>query len=326
MIRAIKKPLVLLLMLLLFLPVLSLSGCQKTSNQPSPKKKPAALAPEVKKIKSEPTISLYRSATGEKQQIKMEDYIKGVVAAEIGPKFPMEALKAQAIVARTMTLALINYESGSRAKHGTDASDNHTEFQAYDEKKVTDKISQAVDATRGEILTYNGKFVYGEFHSVSNGKTADINESFPKLKNKVGTYIKPVTTKGIKYAPDKYRNWTVKIPRSEIKSIMGPKAGSLDDIRISKKGPSGRALAITAGTASIAGVDLRQRVGFDRLYSTGLSSVKAQGDNIIFKGSGWGHGAGMEQWGAYAMAKEGKTARQIVEHYYPTSNWTKLYK
>lgn len=328
MIKVYKKPLALMLMLI-YLAIPGLSGCQNTSQKPGPEapaKKPAALAPEVKKINSEPTISLYRNATGEKQYIKMEDYIKGVVAAEIGPKFPMEALKAQAIVARTMTLALINYESGSRGKHGTDASDNHTEFQAYDEKKITDKISQAVDATRGEILTYNGKFVYGEFHSVSNGKTADINESFPKLRSKVGTYIRPVASNGIKYAPAKYRNWTVKVPRSEIKSIMGSKAGSLDDIRISKKGPSGRALTITAGSASIAAVDLRQRVGFDRLYSTGLSSVKAQGNNIVFKGSGWGHGAGMEQWGAYAMAKEGKTARQIVEHYYPTATWTKLYK
>lgn len=329
MIKVTKNPFGFLLISLLILAVLSITGCQTTTKKPlpeTPAKKPVTLAPEVSKIKSEPTISLYRSATGQKQQLKMEDYIKGVVAAEIGPKFPMEALKAQAIVARTMTLALINYESGTRGKHGTDASDDHTEFQAYDEKKITENISKAVEATRGEILTYNGKFVYGEFHSVSKDKTASIEESFPKLKNKVGTYIKPVATNGMKYAPAKYHNWTVKVPRSEIKSIMGPKAGSLDDIKISKRGPSGRALTITAGSASIAGVDLRQKVGFDRLYSTALSSITAQGNYIVFKGSGWGHGAGMEQWGAYAMAKEGKKARQIVEHYYPTAMWTKLYK
>lgn len=325
-----KQPLIFLLSLLLLLALLSMAGCQqqaaKKPVQPQPSKKPVALSSEVSKIKQEPTITLYRSATGQKQELKMEEYIKGVVAAEIGPKFPMEAMKAQAIVARTMTLALINYEHGTRGKHGTDASDDHTEFQAYDEKQITDSISKAVEATRGEILTYNGKFVYGEFHSVSKNKTASLEESFPKLKNKVGSYIVPVKTNGMKYAPAKYRNWTVKVPRSEIKNFMGSKAGNLDDIRVSKKGPSGRALKITAGSASIAGVDLRQKVGFDRLFSTYFTSIKAQGNYIVFKGSGWGHGAGMEQWGAYTMAKEGKKARQIVEHYYPNTTWTKLYK
>lgn len=324
-----RQPFIFLLILLLIFALLGMAGCQqqaaKNPIQPI-SKKPVALAPEVSKIKQEPTITLYRSATGQKQELKMEEYIKGVVAAEIGPKFPMEAMKAQAIVARTMTLALINYEHGTRGKHGTDASDDHTEFQAYDEKKITDSISKAVEATRGEILTYNGKFVYAEFHSVSKNKTASIEESFPKLKNKVGSYIVPVTTNGMKYAPAKYRNWQVKVPRSEIKNILGPKAGNLDDIRVSQKGPSGRALKITAGSASIAGVDLRQQVGFDRLFSANFSSIKVEGNNIVFNGSGWGHGAGMEQWGAFTMAKEGKNARQIVEHYYPTTTWTKLYK
>ncbi len=318
-----------LLGLTLLAALLIFTGCQqqaaKKPSQPI-NKKPVALAPEVSKIKQEPTITLYRSATGQKQEMKLEQYIKGVVAAEIGPKFPPEALKAQAIVARTMTLALINYENGTRGKHGTDASDNHTEFQAYDEKQITDRISQAVEATRGQILTYNGKFVYAQFHSVSKNKTASIEESFPKLKKKVGSYITPVKTNGMKYAPAKYRNWTVRVPRSEIMRIMGPKAGNLNDIRVSKKGPSGRALTVSAGSASIAGVDLRQRVGFDRLFSTYFTSIKVQGNDIVFKGSGWGHGAGMEQWGAYTMAKEGKKARQIVEYYFPDTTWTRLYK
>lgn len=324
------RPLLLITISLLLVAILLVfTGCQKQAAKKPVQpisKKPVTLAPEVSKIKQEPTITLYRSATGKKQQLKLEEYIKGVVAAEIGPKFPMEAMKAQAIVARTMTLALINYEHGTRGKYGTDASDNHTEFQAYDEKKITDSISKAVNATRGEILTYNGKFVYAEFHSVSKNKTASIEESFPKLKNKVGNYIVPVDTNGMKYAPAKYRNWTVKVPRSEIQKIMGAKAGNLNDIRVSKKGPSGRALTVTAGSASIAGVDLRQQVGFDRLFSTYFTSIKPQGNYIVFKGSGWGHGAGMEQWGAFTMAKEGKKARQIVEHYYPTATWTRLYK
>lgn len=317
------------LALLLILALLSsLAGCQKQSQKPIPapqSPQQTKLSGEVVKYKAEPTISLYRSATGEKQRLKMEQYLKGVVAAEIGDKYPMEALKAQAIVARTMTLALLEYENGTRGKHNTDASDDHTEFQAYDEKKITPNISKAVEETRGQVLTYNGKFVYGMFHSLSKNKTASVEEGFPKLTKKAAAYLVPVSTNGIKNAPAKYKNWTIKVPRWEIKNIMGPKAGSLDDIRISEKGPSGRALTITAGKASIAGVDLREKIGFDRLYSTALTSIKAEGNNIVFKGSGWGHGCGLEQWGAYTMAKEGKKARQIVEHYFPNTRWTKLY-
>lgn len=309
--------------LLLFLLILSTTSCAK---EPAPAPKPAKLEPEVKKYDKEPTITLYRSATGAREEIKLEEYLKGVVAAEIGEEFPMEALKAQAIVARTMTLAMIEYEGGTKKKHNTDASDNHTEFQAYDRERITDNIAKAVDETRGQVLTNNGKFVYALFHSASPNKTASIEEGFPNLAKKA-PYIVPVDTDGLKNAPTKYRNWTVKIPRWEIKRIMGSKAGSLDDIKIAKKGPSGRATKITAGEASISAVDLRQEVGFDRLYSTYFHSISPEGNYIVFKGSGWGHGCGMEQWGAYTMAKEkGLNAKQIVEHYYPKAKWTKLYE
>jgi stage II sporulation protein D len=328
-----SKTVMLLLVTLLF-SLLCIGGCQKAAQKPDPtpnqnvppSQAQVPLAPEVTKYKEEPTISLYRSATGIKEQLKLEDYIKGVIAAEIGPNFPMEALKAQAIVARTMTLALINYEHGTQGKHGTDASDDHTEFQAYDNKQISDNIAKAVDETRGQILTYNGKFVYAEFHSVSPYKTASIEEGFPKLKDKASAYIVPVDTNGLKNAPEKYRDWTVKVPRSTIKNIMGAKAGSLDDIKIDQKGPSGRALTVTAGSASIAGVDLRQKVGFDKLFSTYFTSIGVEGNNVVFKGQGWGHGCGMEQWGAFTMAQEGKVAQEIVEHYYPGTTWTQLYK
>jgi len=306
------------------------TGCNNAAKKPDltptpGQKAQVPLAPEVAKITAEPTITLYRSATGAKEQLKLEEYLKGVVAAEIGPKFPMEALKAQAIVARTMTLALINYEHGA-GKHGTDASDDHTEFQAYDNKQITPEIAKAVEETRGQILTYNGKFVYAEFHSASPDMTASIEEGFPKLADKASDYIVPVPTDGLKNAPEKYRDWTVKVPKSTIMKIMGSKAGSLSDIKVGKKGPSGRALTVTAGSASIAGVDLREKVGFDKLFSTYFTSITLEGNNVVFKGKGWGHGCGMEQWGAFTMAQEGKMAKEIVEHYYPGTMWTQLYK
>ncbi|MGI6434564.1 MAG: SpoIID/LytB domain-containing protein [Syntrophomonadaceae bacterium] len=310
--------------LLLISLILSVAGCQQAAKKPEVKT-PAQLAPEVQKYSVEPTLSLYRTNSGAVQQVKLEQYLKGVVAGEIGPKFPMEALKAQAIVARTMTLALLEYEGGTRGKHKTDVSDSHTEFQAYDEKAINDNISKAVEETRGQVLTNNGKFAYALFHSASNGKTASIEEGFPTLAEKA-PYLVPVSTNGITRAPEKYRAWTVKVPRSQIKQIMGEKAGNLDDISIAQTGPSGRVLTVKAGQATISGVDLRQKIGFDKLFSTQISSIKPEGNNIVFTGTGWGHGVGMDQWGANLMAEQGSTARQIVEHYYPQMNWTQLYQ
>lgn len=312
----------LVIFLLMTALLVGILGCQQAKKPQTPPQK----SPEVAKYKQEPTISLYRANSKAKEDLKLERYLKGVVAAEIGDKFPMEALKAQAIVARTMTLALMEYENGARDKHGTDASDKHTEFQAYNQNQVTDKISQAVDATRGQVLTTNGKFVYALFHSVSRNKTASIEEGFPELKDKY-PYIVPVDAQGLKYAPAKYKNWTVKVSRAEIKGIMGAKAGNLNDIKVSKRGPSGRALTISAGNASIRAVDLRRKVGFDKLYSTHISSITPQGNYIVFKGSGWGHGCGLEQWGAYTMAKDQKkSAQEIVTYYFPQARLTNLYK
>lgn len=311
---------------LVFLLAFWACGCQKQAKKYIPPPGPIETSPEVAKYKSEPTISLYRSATGKTEQIKMEEYIKGVVAGEIGSNYPMEALKAQAIVARTMTLALIEYENGTRGKHNTDASDNHKEFQAYDEKKITDNIRKAVDETRGQVLTYQGKFVYALFHSLSKDKTASIQEGFPNLQSKAAAYIVPVATNGMNNAPAKYKNWTVKVPKSEIKTIMGAQAGNLDDIKISQTGPSGRALTISAGKASIAATELREKIGPDKLFSTVISSIKPEGSYIVFNGDGWGHGCGMEQWGAFTMAQQGSNARQIVQHYFPGTTFTQLYQ
>jgi stage II sporulation protein D len=224
-----------------------------------------------------------------------------------------------------MTLTLLEYEGGTREKHGTDASDDHTEFQAYDETAITDRIRQAVQDTRGQILTYDGKFLYTEFHSVSGGMTAAIAEAFPKLAEKA-YYLVPVPTNGIDYAPEKYRDWTVRINRWEVAQAMGL-AGELYQLTVSQTGPSGRALELSAndGESLMHAAEFRQAVGFDRLFSTNFSAVRLEDDAVVFQGSGWGHGAGMEQWGAYAMAETGSSATQIVNHYYPDAQLIQLY-
>ncbi|MGE5454971.1 MAG: SpoIID/LytB domain-containing protein, partial [Methylocystaceae bacterium] len=174
-----RKKLAQRLMLLLLLLSLLSPGCSpakkpvpKTPQQPSQN---VPLAPEVAKYKEEPQISVYRHKLGKIQYMPLEKYLEGVIAAEVGIVPGNEDIKAQAIVARTMTLALINYENGV-PKYKAMASDSHTEFQAYDETQVTDRVRKAVKATRGQVILNQGKFVYAMFHALSYNKTAELSE------------------------------------------------------------------------------------------------------------------------------------------------------
>lgn len=281
---------------------------------PTPRR-PVAPAPEVTKYKEEPTITVFLHKTNTIEKMPLEKYLEGVVAAEIGPKFPMEALKAQAVVARSMTMAKI-VRGGVQKKHNTDTCDLPEHFQAYNRADVTTDIAKAVKDTRGQVLLYNGRFAYALFHSYAGPRTASLAESFPKLSDIAGPYTKVVDSPGSKYAPARERRWQASVPKSELQGIFGSGA-DISAIKITRKGPSGRAIDITAGDKSVKGYDLRTTLGPERLRSTLITDISVKGNNVIFTGTGWGHGCGMAQWGAYEMAKEGKNAREIVQHYYP---------
>ena len=99
---------------------------------------------------------------------------------------------------------------------------------------------------------------------------------------------------------------------------MGNKA-EINKICVQKRGPSGRAMVISAGNASIPAVDLRQQVGFDRLFSTQIKDITIK-ETMLFLKAVAGHRVGMEQWGALAMARQGKDSQQIISYYYPLAS------
>jgi stage II sporulation protein D len=299
----------------LLLAILVISPQMRT---PTPRKpEPVTPAPEVKKYQEEPTITVFLHKTNGIEKMPLEKYLEGVVAAEIGPKFPPEALKAQAIVARSMTMAKI-VRGGVQNEHNADTCDLPEHFQAYDRDKVTPAIAKAVKDTRGQVLLYNGRFAYALFHSYAGPRTASLQESFPELAKTAAPYTQVVDSPGARFAPPRERRWQASVPKSELQGIFGSGA-DIDAIKITRKGPSGRAIDITAGDKAAKGYDLRMRLGPERLRSTLITGISVKGNNVVFTGTGWGHGCGMAQWGAYEMAKEGKTAREIVEHYYPNT-------
>lgn len=277
----------------------------------------AARGPALKPLPliAEPTITINYDATGKKASIKIEDYIAGVVAAEMPTDWPAEALKAQAIVARTYTMKKIS-EGGVRQLHGTDVCDNPDHFQAYDPTKVNDAVKQAVAATRGYVVTYRNGYILAWFDANSGGRTATAQEGL-EWRGEATPYITVVRDVA---GPEGWRPWTATFSKADIRSaiirVTGKDPGDFSAIRVAKKGPSGRAVTLAVGKVTVSGPSLRIALGSDKLRSTLLSQVAVSGDTVTFAGAGFGHGVGLAQDGAKAQAARGKKAAAIVRFYY----------
>ncbi|NPV71540.1 MAG: SpoIID/LytB domain-containing protein [Firmicutes bacterium] len=276
----------------------------------------------------EPTLTLFSHKDNTTKQIKLEEYIQGVVAAEIQPDWPMEALKAQAIVARTFTLQKRD-EGTVRPIHGTDACDSKDHFQAYDPSRINENVKRAVQETRGMVILFGGKPIRAWFHSNSGGKTATAQEGL-NFTQESAPYAVPVDDPmSLQNAPADQKSWTATFSAGDLsgaaaklgKSVSGVKSAS-----IGKKGPSGRALTIVINGQEFPAAELRTSLGPERMKSTLLDSVSVSGGKVVMKGRGWGHGVGMSQWGAEAMAKAGKKAEDIIKFYFKGVDLTKMWQ
>lgn len=296
--------------------LMAVGGCSWFKGpQQKPETKPPA--PKQQQAGNEPDISVYMHETGEKKSMKMEEYIAGVVAGEMKNDWPLEALAAQAILARTFTLQKIEEEGGVPAR-GTQASTDIKEFQAYSAGAVNDNVRKAVDMTRGMIITYQNQPIRAWFHASAGGITATAKEGLD-FKEDEPPYIQSVQSPD-DLAPDDVKNWTAEFTKQEVMEAMRAKGKSveaIDRIEIQKKGPSGRALSfLVNGNTEISGPELRVALDSTKLKSMLLDKVEIAGNSVRFTGKGYGHGVGMSQWGAYKMAKEGKKPEDIINYYF----------
>lgn len=260
----------------------------------------------------EPTISVFLHNTGETVSMPLETYLEGVVAAEMDPNWPLSALEAQAIVARTFTLKRM--ESGPIQGKGTDASTDPREFQAYNKERVNDRVRKAVQNTRGQLITYRGKPIIAWFHASSGGKTASAVEGL-NFRKESAPYAAPVTD----LPANTIKPWFHTFTASEIlaaASAQGQKFDQLTSIRIGKKGPSGRAETLIINDKEVSAPAFRLAVGDREMKSTFLDEVRMEGNSVVMKGRGDGHGVGMSQWGAWLLAQRGKSAQDIVHYYF----------
>lgn len=269
-----------------------------------------------------PAIRVYRAATGAVTSVPLEDYVAGVVAAEMPADFQMEALKAQAVAARTNAVRAL--ARPGRAPGGADITDDPRRDQAYrspDELRLRwgaefpakyARVLEAVRGTRGLILLYGGRPIEALFFSTSNGYT----ESAKELWGRDLPYLQSVPSPwDAAIAPRFKATKTVTIQELadalHLDAVPATAAGA-PLIQVLAESPTRRVKEIRVGDKRMSGNDFRQALG---LNSTSFT-WRAAGGRVTFETVGYGHGVGMSQYGAEALARQGRTAEEILAYYY----------
>ena len=264
-----------------------------------------------------PILRVYQVDEEETSEMNLESYLRGVVAGEMKNDWPLEALKAQAILARTFVLKFCT-EKESKYQ-GADISTDIEEAQAYDATGINDRIEQAVRETRGMVLSFQGELPYAWFHAHSGGATERAVEGLNYDGEEPG-YTKVTQGRDSSRAPEDAREWTAEFSEAEFLSAAKKAgwqgSGRLESLEVGQKGESGRAVTLRLNGEKVSAPELRLALDSTKMRSTLLTDWKAEDGKVILSGKGYGHGVGMPQWGAYGLAEEGKTAEEIVRYYF----------
>lgn len=259
-----------------------------------------------------PVISVYVKADDRVEEMEIDKYLAGVVAAEMPADFEKEALKAQAVAARTYLYSHISEaEKGNIAEshNGAVICTDSTHCQAWT-KDAQKKIRQAVKDTKNQIITYNGEPISAVFHSTSPGRT----ESAADVWGAEVPYLQGVDSPGDIHSP-KYIS-EVQISTEDFKKVISENIGEInwDNNLFGNiiRSQSGGIKTIDVGDHTIKGTELRR---FLDLKSTNAELEEKEG-NILIKVKGYGHGVGMSQYGANYFAREGMSYEEILKAYY----------
>ena len=253
-------------------------------------------------------VTIYRKK-GTVEQIELEEYLVGVVAAEMPASFNSEALKAQAVLARTYALKKISKVEKLTDTVSTQAYIDKNEMQnkwGNEYSKYYNKIVSAVNSTKGQVVKYNGNYIEALYHSTSNGKTENAKEVWGQDI----PYLKSVDSSW-----DKKTSSYLKIDNKEFNTLMKVLGINFDkntNIEILSRDESGRVSEVKVADKTYTGVEFRTLLN---LRSADFDiSVTDNGLEIITRG--YGHGVGMSQYGANEMAKLGYNYKDIINHYY----------
>ena len=295
----------------------------------------SAAAPESEPDKAAlcETYRMLDITSGKVEEISVRDYVIGAVCAEMPATFEPDALKAQAVAAHTYAERqhLLESASPTAALCGADFSNDSSQYQAYftenqarqyygdNFETAYAKVTQAVDDVLPYVLEYDGAPIIAAFCSMSAGVT----ESAENLWGSKVEYLVPVESQADTSAP-RYLE-TAQFTGDEFQAAvqsMLPGAVWEEDmakwVQIGASSPSGTVLEVTVGGVSCTGQQLREALGL----RSAVFSVEVLDGRLVFTTKGYGHGVGMSQFGANAMAKDGAGWQEILAHYYPAAELT----
>ncbi|MFC7062237.1 stage II sporulation protein D [Halobacillus seohaensis] len=287
-------------------------------NQPvSDTEIPASLSPF--------SINVMRTTSEKIENVPLEDYVARVVASEMPANFEIEALKAQALAARTYITQQLT--EGTPYSEQADVSDT-TQHQVYkndDELREQWKdhynqnigrINQAVKETAGEIITYEEEPITAAFFSTSNGYTENSEDYW---ENEI-PYLKSVESPWDEDSPKFFDQKIVTLSSLEAALNVNIEPG-LKNFNLAKT-PGGRVAELSVGDKKFTGREIREKL---ELQSSDFT-IEQKEQHIIFTTRGYGHGVGMSQYGANGMAENGKTYKEIIQHYYQNTEITPVTK
>ena len=257
--------------------------------------------------KNEITVTVYRN-NGKIINLELEEYVLGVVGAEMPASFNIEALKAQAILARTYALKSIKNGKKLTDTVSTQAYKDNSELQKLwknDYTKYYEKIKKAVNETKGKVILYNNEYIDAVYHSTSNGKT----ENSKNVWKNILPYLVSVDSSWDKNVKS-YKKETI-FEINEFCNILRLDVEEPITYEIIHN-ETGRVRQITINNKTFSGTEFRNLL---KLRSADFE-IEINDEKVKVTTYGYGHGVGMSQYGANEMAKQGYSYIQILKHYY----------
>ena len=250
-----------------------------------------------------------RRSSGNVVNIELEEYVIGVVGAEMPAAFNDEALKAQAVIARTYALKAILKGQTLTDNSSTQNYKNNDELRSMwgsGYNNYYNKVKNAVNSTKGTYLTYNGTYIEAVYHSTSNGRTEDASNVWGNYFPYLVSVDSPYDSSNKSFEMDTF------ISYSDLSSKLGMNINKDSIFNILGKTSGNRVSSIEVNGKVYSGVDFRNKLG---LRSADFD-INMEDSGITFKTKGYGHGVGMSQYGANGMANNGYSYSDILKHYY----------
>ena len=317
--RSIFFVLISMLMTTIIIPLVLIQSCD-------------VVEPKIEKqevVESQYMVHVFMHETKTVETIALEEYVKGVIAGEMPASFEMEALKAQAVAARGYAISRVNQfrESGNPNHPAAELCDSVHCQVWYSKDKLREikskywmkdywpRIEDAVDETRGMVMTYNSKPVDQPlFHSTSGGRTENSEDVFVSAVPYLRSVDSPYEEKA-PYLMDRQNvsaaTFVSKV-KGKYKDCDIKESTVSSGVKILEKSAGGRILKIQVGNKILTGREIRDLLGLRSANFT----IAVKGKEIEFTTMGYGHGVGMSQWGANGMAERGHSYEEILKHYY----------